>query len=303
MTLFSRSMIALLVYSLLTHTAYGQANPAEVLKKQKAVAEEQIKTSKLGKMANIETDNLHVYSTLTSEKLKPIAEYAEKVFATTMTVLKYDDKKKPWPGKLAVFVLPERTKEYIPFVKLVEQRSGKIDAEESFSLRLRGEEPGVTVGLASSVKYTDAAMREETGKTIAAAMLDQKAGAPAVPFSLPTWLQDGFAKAMLHKTEPNGRSAQAHRMKVASLFTKSKVSTFTASDSWGDTKNINTPYLQTSLVEYMVFGPDSAKFEKLLGGYKPTDENREPNTMTALTGAEWKPEDLDLAWKKWVMKK
>ena len=87
--------------------------------------------------------------------------------------MKYDDKKKPWPGKLTVYVLADRTKEYVPFVKIVEQRSGKIDAEESFSMRLRGEEPSVTIGLPSSIKYSELALREETGKTIAAAMLDQ----------------------------------------------------------------------------------------------------------------------------------
>jgi hypothetical protein len=303
MTRYRPELVALLACFTLALNLCAQATPAEVVKKQKSVAEDQIKTSKLGKMASIETDNLLVFSTLAQDKLKPMAEFAEKVFGTTLAALKYDDKKKPWPGKLTVYVLPERTKEYIPFLKLVEQRSGKIDAEESFSMRLRGEEPSVTVGLASSMKYTDALMREEAGKSIAAAMLDQKAGAPAVPFSLPTWLQDGFAKTMLNKTEPTSKTAQAHRVKAAALFTKSKVSTFSASDSWGDTKNLNTPTLQTSLVEFMVFGPEPAKFEKLLNGFKPSDDNREPNSVSALTGAEWKPEDLDAAWKKWVMKK
>ena len=303
MTRIRAELVALLFCLSVSVNVYAQATPAEVVKKQKGMAEDQIMTAKLGKLANIETDSLLVYSTLTQDKLKPMAEFAEKVFGTTMAALKYDDKKKPWPGKLTVYVLPERTKEYIPFVKLVEQRSGKIDAEESFSMRLRGDEPSVTVGLASSMKYTDAAMREETGKSIAAAMLDQKAGAPAVPFSLPTWLQEGFAKAMLNKTEPTGKAAQAHRAKVAALFTKSKVSTFAASDSWGDTKNLNTPPLQTSLVEFMVFGPEPAKFEKLLNGFKPSDDNREPNSVSALTGVEWKPDDLDAAWKKWMMKK
>jgi hypothetical protein len=287
----------------LASSAFAQASPADVLKKQKATADDQIKTAKLGKVATVETESLLVYSTLTEDKLKPIAEYAEKVFDTTCATLKYDDKKKPFPGKLAVFVLADRTKEYVPFVKLVEQRSGKIDAEESFSMRLRGDEPGVTVSLASSTKFSEAALREETGKTIAAAVLDMKAGAPAVPFSLPTWLQDGFARAMQYKTEPTGKAAQAHRTKVAALFTKAKIATFTASDTWADAKNTNTATLQTSLVEYMVFGPEAAKFEKVLNGFKPSDENRDPNSMTALTGAEWKPEDLDVVWKKWVMKK
>jgi hypothetical protein len=303
MTRYRSELVALVACLTLALNVNAQATPAEVVKKQKSVAEDQIRTAKLGKMATIETDSLLVYSTLAEDKLKPMAEFAEKVFGTTLAALKHDDRKKPWPGKLTVYVLPERTKEYIPFVKLVEQRSGKIDAEESFSMRLRGDEPSVTVGLASSMKYTDAAMREETGKSIAVAMLDQKAGAPAVPFSLPTWLQDGFSKAMVNKTEPNGKAAQAHRAKVAALSTKSKVSTFSVSDSWGDTKNLNTPTLQTSLVEFMVFGPESAKFEKLLNGFKPSDENREPNSVSALTGAEWKPEDLDVAWKKWLMKK
>ncbi len=303
MTEFRSGVLAILFSCVVLMNTHAQEKVADLLKKQKAVAEEQIKTAKLGKTATVETENLLIYSTLTAEKLKPIAEYAEKVFGTASSALKYDDKKKPWPGKLTVYVLVDRTKEYVPFVKLVEQRSGKIDAEESFSLRLRGEEPSVTVGLPSSAKYSELALREETGKTIAAAVLDQKAGAPAVPFSLPTWLQDGFGRAIMNKTEPNGKGSQAHRMKVATLFTKSKVATFTAADSWADMKNTNTTALQTSLVEFMVFGPEPAKFEKLLNGYKPSDDNRDPTTMTALTGAEWKPEDLDLAWKKWVMKK
>ena len=299
----SRLPIALVLLVLSVGAASAEDQSSVVVAAQIAAAEAQWKTAKLGKFHAVETSYLLVYSSLAEDKLKPIAEAAQKVYDTTAKALQYGDKSRPWAGKLTVFLLPDRSAEFIPFLKLVEQRAGKIAADENVSLRLRGEEPSAIVGLGASVKVNDVSLREETAKAVAVALLDQKAGAPVVPFSLPTWIHDGFGRAMLLRSDPNGRLMQAHRMKLATLFTKAKAGTFTVGDTWADGTNTNTSTLQTSLLEFMLYGPEAEKFTKFLAGYKPSDDNEEPSTDKALELAGWKPDELDAAWKKWVSTK
>lgn len=265
------------------------------IKKQKAGAVENLKTVKITKPVLVETDNLLVYSEMAEAKLKPIAEAAQKAFDRGFKDLKFGDKESVWGGKLTVYVLADRPKEYTPFVKLVAQRSGKLDGDEMQTHTLKGE-PHVAVTAAPGSKTPEADLKAEAMAGVVAALADRKAGA-----SLPTWIHQGMGKAVSYRTEGNGRLLEAHRAKVKGLFTKARVAGFKAADVWGDTKVKDADTLTVSLAEYLLYGAAGDAAGKFLGGFRSTDERQEPTVMSALESAGWKADELDVAWKKWVM--
>jgi hypothetical protein len=266
---------------------------AEAVKKQKAAAADHLKTVKVAKPVLVETDALLVYSELAEEKLKPIAEAAQKAFDRGYKDLKFADKESVWAGKLTVYVLADRPKEYTPFVKLVEQRGGKLDADEMQTHTLKGE-PHVAVTAAPGSKTPEADLKAEAMAGVVAALADRKAGA-----SLPTWIHQGMGKAISYRVDGGGR-LDTHRAKVKGLFTRARVGTFKAADVWGDTKVKEADTLTVSLAEYLLYGAGDAA-GKFLGGFRATDERQEPTVTSALEAAGWKAEDLDVAWKKWAM--
>jgi hypothetical protein len=273
--------------------------------KQRETAAEVMKQINVTKPAVVETANLLVYSTLPEEKAKAAADAGQKAFDAARKALKADAKDKLWVGKLTAFVLPER-REFTPLVRMLESR--KPDDDETRLIKVRGDEPFVAVGLAAKGKATDAAIREELAAAVAAAVLDQKAGVgdpPADnldPVALPNWLRDGFGRAVAVRLDP--RALDAHRTRLKGLFAKPRLSAFQAANVWGGEaagwKDGDT--YTTSLVEYMVYGPDADKFAKFLAGYKPTTDRRNPDTASALEDARWVPERLDSDWKTWVLK-
>ncbi len=267
----------------------------EVIKKQKAAAVDNLKTLKITKPSLVETDGLLVYADMPEDKLKPIADLAQKVHDRAVKDLKYGEKDRLWSGKLTVYVLGDRPTEYTRYVKLVEQRGGKLDADEMQSHGLKPQ-PYVAVTTAPGTKTLEADLRAEVATAVVAALVDQKAGA-----ALPSWLQVGVGKAVSFRTEGNAKMLEAHKAKVKVLFTKAKVGGFKAGDVWGDTKPKDADTLTVSLAEYLLYGADAETAGKFLGAFRVTDERRDPTVMTALEAAGWKADDLDLAWKKWVM--
>jgi len=295
-----RHPLAAVAFAVFAIAVFGQK--ADDVKKQKAAAEEAMKSAKVDKPTLHETDALLVYSSLPAEKLKPLAESAQATFAFTAKALKLDGKDaKLWPGKLTVYALPDRTKEFVPFLKLVEQRSGKLDADEIISLKLRGNEPYAAVGRTQAAKGAN--LEESVSQAVAMALLNQKAGAPSVPFSLPTWLETNFGMIATYRAEKSGKSLAAFKVRTAQYFTKSKIGLFKADDAWSDKTYAGLDTIKLSLVDYLAFGPDAEKFEKFVTGFRPNDQRSDPDVGSALEAAGLKADELDVAWKKWVMKK
>jgi hypothetical protein len=272
-----------------------EKDDAESVKKQKAAAVENLKAVKIAKPTLVETAALLVYADLPEEKLKPLAEAAQKAHERAVKDLKFGEKDRLWTGKLTVYALADRPTEYTRFVKLVEQRSGKLDADEMQSHGLKPQ-PHVAVTTAPGSKTADADLRAEAATAVVAALADQKAGA-----TLPSWLHTGMGKAISFRTEGNAKLMEAHKAKVKGLFTKAKVGGFKAGDIWSDTKPKDYDTLTASFAEYLLYGADAETAGKFLSGFRTSEDRREANVMTALTDAGWKADDLDVAWKKWVM--
>ncbi len=274
----------------------AQDRKAEIAK-QKTQATDNLKQIKIAKPTLVETDDLLVYGELTEEKLKPIADAAQKAFAKAWKDLKFEENDRKLPGKLTLYVLADRSKEYTPFAKLIEQRSGKLDADEMQTVIIKGTEPHAAITVPNGSKSPEAGLKDEAILAAAAAVLEHKAGATA---AMPTWFQKAFSKAIAHRLD--AKAGATHAAKVKPLFAKNKVNAIKIKDVWGDTKFKEQETLMVSLVEYIAYGVEAPIFNKFMGGFSPSEERREPSFNTALEAAEWTPESLELAWKTWVMK-
>ena len=96
-------------------------------------------------------DESHAHLSRHVERLrreaKPIAETAQKTHERAVKDLKFGEKDRLWQGKLTVYVLGDRPTEYTRYVKLVEQRSGKLDADE---LQSHGSKPNPYVAVTTA---------------------------------------------------------------------------------------------------------------------------------------------------------
>ncbi len=294
-------LLPLFVALALTCPAIAQTKadkPAEV-KAQKDSAAEKLAKAGLTKPTLVETSDLILYTTWPEAKVKTLASNLQKVYELAHKTLKFEPTDVAWPGKLTVFFVPER-KEFTAFVRLVEQR--KPDAGDTTSVQVRGKEPYILVGLEADAKATEADTTGEVGAAVAEALLNVKAGVTAGAAVLPGWITTGFGKLMALRVEGNSAKLTAYRTKVKALAAKGKAATVKASQAWGDTNTKETETITVSVVEFLLFGPDPAKFAKVLSGFKPGENGTVPTLEQALEVADYKPDTLDAAWKAWIAK-
>lgn len=284
--------IAFLVLPLSIALPLGNcADDPEQLAKQKATALSNARKCDVANPALVETDNLFVTGDLPEEKLKTLAAYAQKQFGTTLKSLKFEMTENPPKGKLAIYFFSER-KKFAAFVG--ELSNERIEKDERGRMEPRANEPYIAVSVAPGEKPTD--LDVEAAHQIAIALLACKAG----PAELPGWMKDGFARSMMWRLDTATGSKERAQIRKMVLAVKGKMPVYKAMDIWTGSLDAEKKLLGASLMEYFVFGPDSAKFSKILANFRPTDDVRTPTIATALMATEIKPEDLDKAWKKWV---
>jgi hypothetical protein len=156
-----------------------------------------------------------------------------------------------------------------------------------------------------SGKPTDAELQGELAAAVATAVLKQKAGTEANMFQLPDWLTTGFGKAIVNRVEGQSARQTAFKTKLRLLFAKGPKNPNPpkVNELWrGAERPKDFDLLATSLAEYFAFGPESKRFGKLLMGYKPSEEAPNPNTDAALDLLELKWDELDTAWKTWIIR-
>jgi len=291
MTLF-RPCLALLAAIAISTVALADKRDDET-KKQKTAAEANLKAAKLT-AASVETDDLLVYATLPEDKAKPLAAAMQKSYVVAVKTLKIESSDKLWPGKLTVYVITD-SRQYKGFVLQALKRSPAKG--ESYSMDLKAD-PVVLDGIVLGEKPTDVQVLSDAAALVAAAVLVKHTGTGGD--KLPEWMQLGFGHASYLRSEGNAAKLMAHKNKVKALYSKTQGQAFKISVVTGGQANADSELLSTSLVEYIAFGPGSAKFLTVLNGLRPSDEQPNPTIDTALAAAEWKWEALEPAWQKWV---
>ena len=159
-----------------------------------------------------------------------------------------------WPGKLTVYVLPERNT-FTNFIRRVEKR--RLESEELGSFQVDNDTPHIAGGPGKT--KGDPSAEEQVAQQAAAAILQRKAG-PKVP--LPSWLLDGFGRATLYRTTTGVASADRALVKKSVGMGKA------TKDIWsGSLTGPELLAMQASMAEYLTYGPWAAQISDFAGKF------------------------------------
>ena len=194
-------------------------------------------------------------------------------------------------GKLAVYFFPEPSS--TPTSSAMRSTIGWKRTSRSHS-DARSNEPYIAVTVLPGQKPID--LEVEASGQVGVALLQAKAG----PAALPSWMKDGFAKALLMRGDPRSFATDRATVKKLLYDTKVKPSKYKAADIWAPGSDMEKRLISASLTEYLAFGPDSGKLGKILGGLRADENGANPTFEAALKSADMTPDALDKAWKKWA---
>ncbi|MSR31916.1 MAG: hypothetical protein EXR99_10465 [Gemmataceae bacterium] len=223
-------------------------------------------------------------------KGKEFANEVEKHLNLASKILGFTSDSPPWEGKLLLLVLPDREK-FGSFVRRLEKRSPDRDELASFVVL-----EGIPHLAATQAKGKEKSLPYlEANLEISGALLQSKAGSKT---ALPGWVTEGFAKAIHFRVlGPANKTVQIEHKKaktqVASIQDISVV--------WNNPDPEKAQVLQASVMEYLAFGPHSAKLPNFLKGFSPDENGNSPSVDQALTAAGLSANNLLGGWKVWVV--
>jgi hypothetical protein len=263
---------------------------ADKLAAQKKNAEENWEALDVGAAAQVETAHLLVFAPKSFDKrIKDVGAALEKYYEQARKPLGYE-KEAPWPGKVAVYLIPER-EDFTRFVRRVEKR--RVETEDAGSHLADGDFPHAVGGPPRA--KTDPGVEAQAGEQLATAMLVKKAGTK-VP--LPGWLLNGFGRATGYRTKPADKAVAEERRKAAALVKKGHK----ADEIWGSTLEAeDAPLLEASLADFLAYGPGQSKFVALLEAFKPEENQEKKATGQALDGISLPADRLNTRWREWAV--
>jgi len=223
-------------------------------------------------------------------KSKDIASNLEKYYENSAKSVGYKEDNTPWNGKLMVFILPER-EQFVAFVRRVEKRSPSSDNHGSFGLL-----EGVPYMASGPTKPKDFSSSElQAYKEMGGALLRSKAGEKT---PLPDWVVDGFGRAVHWRVQgANNKTVQNDRRKVQIIARKVS----SVNEVWSGTDVEAAPLLQASVMEFIAFGPQSAKLPDFLKGFIPEENGDAKSAEQALDSSGLLAKNILGAWKVWVL--
>jgi hypothetical protein len=245
-----------------------------------------------GEAATHETEHLFIIAPRTVERrLKEIGGNLEKSFAVAVKALQLKPKEDLWPGRLTVYLFPERDK-LATFIRRIEKR--RVEEDDFGSHSIDGEIPHAAAG--SARDKTNPSLEQQAGIQVAAALLQKKAGEKVL---LPDWLLGGFGRATVWRALPADKGV-ANDRKLAKTFIAGKKRN--PPDVWNNLVEAEEAgVLRASLAEFLAYGPGAAKFPALVVGFRP-GENQESRTIEqALESAGLEPKLIEARWAAWAL--
>ena len=250
-----------------------------------------LKAAKIDAFAVAETADLRVFTTLPKAKATPLATAAQKAHTAALTALKKDESDY-WGGKLTVYAISDNRQTRALLLFGLMQTGGR----ETARIDTRAVTPYALVGVGPGEKRTDTQLTADVVSQVASAVLVKAAGEGA---DLPAWLRVGFGRAVQVRSE-GAKAVAAQKAKYRALAGKSGAQ-LSPADVWDGTEGPDADLRATAFVDFLVFGPPADKFGTFLAAFKPTDENQQPDTGTALAVTGWKPEWLADGFKTWLL--
>lgn len=246
-----------------------------------------------GKSATHETKH---FVLLASEgmagKLKDVGELLEKQHDKAKEALKFepkeDDKGEVLPGKVAVYLFPERSN-FTSFVRRIEAR--RLLPEETGSFQASDDKLHVAVGPPRGKQGWPVEM--QAAQEVASLMLQRRAGTRT---PLPEWLVTGFGRATYYRVAPRDKLVLADRGLAANLSRKRN-----PADIWdGKTDADEADALAGSLADFLAYGPGEKAFPKFVMGFTPEENQPRRTTGQAFQAADLKPDKVAAGWKKFA---
>jgi hypothetical protein len=283
--------LALAAGVMLTGGPAGRAED-DAVAKQKAVAQENAQTlGQLKPLALFEQGDLLVVGDLPEGQLQRLAQGLQKQYVVAARSLGFGGAAKPWPGKLAVYVLSDKGT-YASFVRSVEKRSP--ESGESATTDVRRPEPHVAVGPPGR---GESSVEQQAGRQVAAALLTKRAMPNAV---LPEWLREGFGRATAYRSTfgPSQLPARsANREWSAKVPRRASVVVV-----WDESLAAELrPIFGANLADLLAYGPFMDRFPAFVQAFRPmSDEKPNPTTIKeALEAAKIDLIALEKAWSRW----
>ncbi len=264
---------------------------AEKLAEQKKTAKNNWESLEAGELSTLETAHLLIYAPKDYEKrLKEIGAALEPQYDQAKKALGFDkDKNEPVPGKIAVYLLPERAN-FTSFMRKIDKR--RPEPEDVGSHFADGDFPHVAAG--PPVSKDDPPIDRQAGEQIAALLLAKKAG---VRTPLPGWLVAGFGRATWYRSASTIRLVSDERKRAALMLAKSK---WAAKDVWSNSLSDEEAVLmQASFADFMAYGPGSSKFPAFVAAFKPEENVEKVSTDKAIEAVSLKPDVISAGWRKW----
>lgn len=288
MRVMTRALLALPLLLVACPAAFAD-EAADKLAAQKKNADENWEALEAGPAAHLETAHLLVYAPKSFDKrIKEVGAALEKYYEQACKPLGYE-KDAPWPGKVAVYLLPER-EDFTKFIRRVEKR--RVEAEDAGSHLVEGDFPHAAGG--SPRAKTDPAVEGQAGEQLATAMLVKKTGTK-VP--LPGWLLNGFGRATGYRARAGDKAVAEERRKAAALVKKGHK----AAEVWGTTLEAeDAPLLEASVADFLAYGPGQSKFIALLEAFRPEENQEKKTTEQALEGISLPVDRLNNRWREWA---
>lgn len=278
-------MQALMATLVMLACGVADQSPDPIVEKQKQAGASAVKAMAGSPMTNVETPSLLIWSSIPEQKLKSLSALLEKQFTTAAAALQYEKGERPWPGKLTVYLIPDR-QQFRSFVRQVEKRSP--DDSEQSSQMLSGETPHVAVGPGRSASA--ASLEAQAGNEIATAVLATKM--KAVP--LPEWVTAGFARTV---TAHAANQSPNVRKKTARDLIRARVR---PREAWGDVLSQEQRLaLAGSIMDFLVFG-GGVKTTQFLGGFRPDDQKPTKTVEDALNAVDLTIDQFEAAFVKWL---
>lgn len=276
----------LCLFLLISATSFLRADEAEA---QRQAARENWQALDAGEPATLETAHLILLASASHEKkLKELGTLLEKQYEQARKALGLE-KEEPLPGKVAVYLLPEREK-FTSLVRRLEKR--RVESEDAGSHFIDGDRPHVIAGPPRA--KGDPTVEGQAAEQLAQALLAKKAGAKT---PLPGWLLNGFGRATSHRVAPRDRQVIEDRRRAATL-----VRARSARDVWSGA--VETPEeavaLQASLAGYLAYEGGASKFAAFLDGFKPGENEEKRTTEQALESADIRYDNLNARWRAWA---
>lgn len=251
------------------------------LAKQKEVAGELWKKMEFTKEPTlVESKNFLLYSRLPEARTKSLSGTLEKHLATLHKALKFEATESVWKGKLAVFVLPDRS-DFVSFIRKSQKRSPR-DGEVTFGT-IAGNEPLLVIGEPDQPRQTPENLATYE---LAVSLLKRKMGAGEPP----DWVADGLVRATAYRVANPGLKTRGFKAPVAPFSTL-----------WSEQAS---PELRSSyaayVVDYLVYGPGADLLSNFLSAIRPGENGATPSgdaIFKTLTG-DWAT--FEVYARKWI---